>query len=171
MRIELDGLALRPPEPGDAPRLAQLANDRAVWRNLRDAFPHPYTLEHAQQFISRNLDPSVTATFIIEVDGLLAGACGAHRGTDVYARSAEVGYWLSPAARGRGVATKAVTALSRYAFEVLGVSRLQASVYAWNPASMRVLEKAGYEREGVLRASVFKDGQLIDAVLFAKLAR
>jgi RimJ/RimL family protein N-acetyltransferase len=88
----------------------------------------------------------------------------------VYAHGAELGYWVGAPFRGKGLATMAVGALSRHGFEQLGLRRLQAAVYEWNPASARVLEKNGYVREAVLKKAVFKDGQLIDAWQYAKLA-
>lgn len=169
MRIDLDGVSLRPVVPADAEPFARLANDREVWRNMRDAFPHPYTLEHAQQFIARQANAGDAKVFGLEVDGVLAGACGVHPLTDVYSRGAEVGYWLGRPFHGRGVMTKALRGLTCFAFDVMKLERLQAGVFEWNQASMRVLEKAGYVREAVLRKSVFKDGQLIDSFLFAKL--
>lgn len=172
MRIDLEGLALRAVSPDDADALVRLANDRSVWRNMRDLFPHPYTAQHAQEFIARQSappSPSSGRVFIIEVDGALAGACGVHPLTDVYARGAEIGYWLGAPFRGRGVATKSVGALTRFGFEELKLARLQAGVFEWNQASARVLEKNGYEREAVLKKSVFKDGQLIDSFLYAKV--
>jgi len=169
MRIDLDGVSLRPVVLADAEAFARLANDRDVWRNLRDAFPHPYTMEHAQQFIPRQAEPGDAKVFVIEVEGALAGACGVHPLTDVYSRGAEVGYWLGRPFHGRGVMTKALRGVSAFAFDVMKLERLQAGVFEWNQASMRVLEKVGYVREAVLRKSVFKDGQLIDSVLFAKL--
>ena len=169
MKIELDGVVLRPVLPADAEPFARLANDREVWSNLRDAFPHPYTLEHAQQFIAKQAKQGDARVFVVEVEGVLAGACGVHPLTDVYSRGAEVGYWLGRPFHGRGVMTKALRGLSDFAFDVMKLERLQAGVFEWNQASMRVLEKAGYVREAVLRKSIFKDGQLIDSVLYAKL--
>ena len=66
--------------------------------------------------------------------------------------------------------TAAVRAMSDHAFSPLGFCRIETPVFAWNPASMRVLEKCGFVREGVLRQSVFKDGELIDSVLYAQVA-
>ncbi|MBL8920228.1 MAG: GNAT family N-acetyltransferase [Myxococcaceae bacterium] len=169
MRIDLDGLSLRAPHADDAQALAALANDRGVWRNMRDLFPHPYTLQHANQFIARQAQPSPNRIFLIDVAGAVAGACGVHPLSDVYARGAEVSYWLGAPFAGRGIATKAVAALTRFGFEQLGLARLQAGVFEWNQASARVLEKNGYVREAVLRKSVFKDGQLIDSFLYAKV--
>ncbi len=170
MHLQLDGVVLRPVQPSDAQRLTVLANDRNVWRNMRDLFPHPYTLEHARGFIERQQNPERTErVFAIEVDGQFAGATGVHPLTDVYSRGAEIGYWLGAPFHGRGIATKAVGGATKYAFEVMKLERLQAGVFEWNLASARVLEKNGFQREAVLKKSVFKDGQLIDSFLYAKL--
>ena len=86
---------------------------------------------------------------------------------DVYRRSAEIGYWLGESFWGRGIVTAAVRTVTRFAFDTFDLVRIFAFVFAWNHASGRVLEKAGYLREGVMRQSVFKEGQMIDAFLYA----
>jgi ribosomal-protein-alanine N-acetyltransferase len=75
----------------------------------------------------------------------------------------------TPSHWGRGIATAAARRMVELAEQSGDFARLQATVYQWNPASMRVLERAGFEREGVLRKSITKDGQLIDSVLFARV--
>ena len=85
--------------------------------------------------------------------------------------TADVGYWLGESWWGRGIATAALAALTRHVFAATGVERLQATVFEWNPASMRVLEKNGYVREGWLRRSIVKDGHLIDRAMYARLRR
>ncbi len=105
--------------------------------------------------------------FAIEVEGEAAGSIGVSPFADVHARSAEIGYWVAEAYWGRGIATEALRAASEHAFRAFSLMRVQATVFAWNEASMRVLEKCGYAREGVLAQSVFKDGELIDSVLYA----
>lgn len=170
MHLQLDGVVLRPVQPSDEERLVVLANDRNVWRNMRDLFPHPYTRENARWFIEHQQKPDLTErVFAIEVDGQFAGATGVHPLTDVYSRGAELGYWLGAPFHGRGIATKAVAGVTKYAFDVMKLERLQAGVFEWNLASARVLEKNGFQREAVLKKSVFKDGRLIDSFLYAKL--
>ena len=95
------------------------------------------------------------------------GSVGVHFKTDVRRCSAEVGYWLTPAQWGRGLATAAVRAVSAYVLAHFDVCRLYAVVFATNPASARVLEKAGYELEARMRRSVMKDGQILDSLLYA----
>jgi RimJ/RimL family protein N-acetyltransferase len=167
--IQLDGALLRPLQERDVASIVKHANDRAVWRNMRDAFPHPYRLEDARKFVARVAEPGDARVFGIEVGGEIVGAAGLYPQPDVYARSAELGYWLGTAFHGRGVMTRVVGAMCEFAFSHEWMERVFASVFAWNGASMRVLEKCGFQREGVLRNSVFKDGQLIDAVMFSRL--
>ena len=152
----------------DAADLVAVANNRKVWRNLFDGFPHPYTLADAQEWIARAGREPVTH-WAIEVAGRAAGSIGVERGQGVSARTGQFGYWLGEPYWGRGIATAAAQAVANHALGTWGLARLQAYVYEWNPASMRVLEKAGFVREGVLRNSVYKDGALIDQVLYARV--
>ena len=98
------------------------------------------------------------------------GSIGLSPGQDVHRYTAELGYWLAEPFWGRGIVSRAVTALTAHAFsQRTDLVRIQAAVFSWNAASARVLEKAGYQREGVLRQSVFKDGVLGDSYMYAKL--
>jgi RimJ/RimL family protein N-acetyltransferase len=124
-------------------------------------------LEDALWWIEFANSEKPVSNFAIEVDGAAVGAIGLLLRDDVYRLSAEIGYWLGEEFWGRGIASRAVAALSDYAFASFGLCRLYAEVFEWNPASMRVLEKAGYQFEGRLRKGVIKDGQVIDACLYA----
>jgi RimJ/RimL family protein N-acetyltransferase len=159
--------ALRPPRAGDAPALAQHADDREVWRNLRDRFPHPYRLADAEQWIRGSRSGAPSPTWVITVEDRAIGAISLHPGEDVHRRDAEIGFWLGRAWWGRGIASAAVPVVTRHAFEQLGCRRVHACVFAWNLASARVLAKSGYQLEGRLRRAICKDGQQIDAELWA----
>lgn len=167
VRLQLTRCTVREFRPADAASLARHANDRDVWINLRDRFPFPYERTDAEVYIRavRSFHPQTS--FALEVDGKAIGGIGIEIRPDVYRRSAEIGYWLGRPYWGRGIATEAVQEISKWAFERFDLCRLFAEVFAWNPASMRVLEKAGYRREGCLRQSVTKDGRTIDAYLYA----
>jgi RimJ/RimL family protein N-acetyltransferase len=147
--------------------LARHANDRDIWRNLKDRFPFPYAVEHAKAFIaySRSLDPE--RNFALAVDGGLAGVIGFEPKEDVWRRSVELGYWLGREYWGRGIATEAVLAITEWAFNEWDINRVWAGVFAWNPASARVLEKAGFVFEGRLRQSATKDGVAVDELIYA----
>ncbi len=151
----------------DIPSLVRHANNRRVWRNLRDRFPHPYTAADADHWIRQATGVTPQTHFAIAVNGEAAGGIGFDLQTDVFRRSAEIGIWLGETFWGRGIGTEAVRAMTDFAFANFDVCRVYAGVFEWNPASMRMLEKAGYAFEGRLRKSVTKDGRTIDQMLYA----
>jgi [ribosomal protein S5]-alanine N-acetyltransferase len=167
MELKLERCTLRPWRRGDEASLVRYANNRNISRNLRDRFPYPYTAADADAWIGRVSAESPPCNFAIVVDGAAVGGIGLERGEDVFRRSAEVGYWLGEPFWGRGIATEAVRAVTAYAFATFDLCRLQAHVFAWNPASMRVLEKAGYTFESRARLAVTKEGRTIDRVEYA----
>jgi RimJ/RimL family protein N-acetyltransferase len=166
--IDCGVCTLRCWQRGDRDALVRHANNRNVWRNLRDAFPHPYTESDADEWISfcESCAPE-SVVFAIAVDGEAAGTIGTQRQKDIERHSVEVGYWLGESCWGRGIMTAALRAVTHHALAQPDIYRVFATVFPWNPASMRVLEKAGYRREGVLVRSAIKDGVLIDRVLYA----
>ncbi len=167
MRLDLDRSTVRTWREDDAASLARHANDRDVWINVRDAFPHPYTLADAERYIGMSRAQNPPRSFAIEVDGEASGAIAFKPGTDVERISAEVGYWIGRPFWGRGIVTEALAATrDRFAAE-RGLLRVFAVPYAWNVASHRVLEKAGFALEGRLRNAALKDGKVVDQLLYA----
>jgi len=169
VRIQLAKSFLREWRRGDEPSLVRHANNRNVWINLRDNFPCPYTTADARGWIRLATTNGFNLVFAIDVDGFAVGAIGFRPGDDIHRHSAEIGYWLGEEYWNRGIITEAVIAMTEYAFNTMKMTRVHAEVFMWNTASMRVLEKAGYLREGVLRKSVYKDRQWVDEVVYAKI--
>ena len=167
MEIQCTACLLRPLVAADAEALALHANDRDVWLNLRDRFPHPYSLRDAEEYIATVMGRPLQTSFGIIVSGEAAGNVSLMLGQDIERRTAEIGYWLGRAFWSRGIVTEAVRAATLYAFDQLGMHRVFAVPFGRNPASTRVLEKVGYVREGILRRSAIKDGELIDQILYA----
>lgn len=167
MRIELEHCAVRSWRAEDAPSLARHADDIDIWRRMSDAFPHPYTLEEAHRWLAMAMAKEPETYFAIEVDGEAGGGIGYSIGTDYRRRSAEIGYWLGKAFWGRGIVTEALVAVTRHAIEAHGLTRVYAVPYDGNPASFRVLEKAGYVLEGRMRKSAIKEGKVLDQLLYA----
>ncbi|SMB82068.1 GCN5-related N-acetyltransferase [Hymenobacter roseosalivarius DSM 11622] len=166
--LPLLGARLRPWQLSDAPALAEAANDRGIWQNLGDVFPHPYQREDADWYIGFVTNPdSVDIHSCIEVNGTAAGAISVLFGEDVHRRNAKIGYWLARPQWGRSIMTSAVRVLADYAFAHFDLVRIYAEVFGPNIASARVLEKSGFELEGRLRKSITKDGQTLDALLYA----
>lgn len=174
MSISFPGGTIRPFLPSDADVLAGLADDREVWHNLRDAFPHPYTRKDARAWIRAATRQFPCLHFAICADGVgpahsLAGGIGIVPRGDVHQGTAEIGYWLGRPYWGRGLMTTALGAFTAYAFTEFKLRRIFAGVFAWNPASARVLEKCGYAFEGRLRQGVVKDGVVVDELMYAKV--
>src|SRR5581483_4320251 len=169
-KIKLDRILLRDWQPGDEPSLVRSADNRKVWINLRDRFPFPYRPVDAKRWILQTCVLSPQTQFAIVIDGEAVGGIGLGLRSDVFRRSAEVGYWLGEPFWGRGFATEALRGLTDYGFETFDLSRIDAGVFEWNRASMRVLEKAGYLLEGRLKKSVTKEERTIDQWIYAKTA-
>lgn len=167
--IEDNKIALRPLQASDRKAFALLANNKNIWNNVRNRMPHPYTEEDADEFIlmAHTLGgPTVRA---ITLDGTLAGVIGLHPAQDVYEGTAELGYWIGEPYWGRGLASAAVKKMIPIGFQEMKLRRIYASVYDYNAASMRVLEKNGFEKEGVAKAAVLKNGKVFDEVKYGLL--
>jgi RimJ/RimL family protein N-acetyltransferase len=167
MQLVLPNCLVRSWRQEDAPSLVRHANNRRVWVNLRDRFPHPYTSDDGARFLAWVLAERPETNFAIAVGKEAVGAIGYQIQPDVHRISAEIGFWLGEAYWGRGIVTEALRAVTEHAFHTHNLRRLFAGVFEWNPASMRVLEKVGYTREAVLRKSAIKDGRIIDQALYA----
>lgn len=162
---------LRPWRMEDAERMQPLADNPRIAQNLRNAFPHPYSLADARQFIENSMrrdgDRCIMRT--IEIGGVPAGSIGVFLGSDVYEKTAEIGYWLGEPYWGRGIMPQAVREMCDLAFETYDIECIYAEVFSENPASCRVLEKAGFTREGVKRRGVYKNGRVMGGVLHTLL--
>lgn len=153
----------------DSTRMVELANNENISRNLRDGFPYPYTLKNAKDFIDKCLSMHPPTIFAIEYKGEYVGNIGLMKGSDVYRKSAEVGYFIGEEYWGKGIATIALTLACEYGFNQLDVIRIHAGVYEHNLASQRVLEKAGFVKEGVFKNAVFKQEKFWNEVRYAKI--
>lgn len=150
----------------DSVSLVKHADNPRISASMRDAFPTPYTLDDAGRFLTMATSPGPDLFLAIEVGGDAVGGIGIHRKSDVRCRSAEVGYWLSESFWGRGIVTDALFALVPVAFEQYDIVRLQAGLFSNNLASMRVLEKCGFIREAVHKNAIWKNGTLLDEIVY-----
>jgi len=153
----------------DKTALVKYANNRKIWLNLRDAFPHPYTETSATAFLEMVGCQHPPTFFAIATQEEAIGGIGISLNHDVHRLAAEMGYWLAEPYWGKGLMTEAVLKFTEYAFEHFHLLRIYAEPYANNASSCRVLEKAGYVSEGRLRSSVIKDGQILDQFLYARI--
>jgi ribosomal-protein-alanine N-acetyltransferase len=154
---------------GDERSLSENANNRRVWLNLLDSFPHPYTETDAVDWIQASSTASPEAHFAVAQSGIAIGGVGVSLHDGVLSKTGSAGYWLGERYWGLGIASAVMSAFSEYAFANYALARLEARVFSWNPASARVLEKCGFAQEALLRDRIFKDGQLIGEYVYAKM--
>ncbi len=169
MTVDCGVCTLREWREEDIDRLAALANDWDIAANMRDTFPHPYERKDAELWVRLNAGKSEPENFAIEAGGQLAGGAGFQLLSAERSGCAELGYWLGKPFWGRGYATAACKALANYLFDRYGLRRIEAHAHGGNVASQRVLEKSGFQREGVLRRAVIKGGEVRDIHLFGLL--
>jgi RimJ/RimL family protein N-acetyltransferase len=153
----------------DAPQLAKLANNPKIAINLRDGFPHPYSLTDAENFIKMCRNQNPTQAFAIEYNGEYTGNIGLHPEKDVYRKSAEIGYFLGEPFWGKGIMTEAVKQMVEYGFANLDIVRIHTGIFEYNVASQRVLEKCGFKKEAVFAKAIFKNNRLWNEVRYALL--
>lgn len=143
--------------------LTENANNINIWNSVRDYFPHPYTEKDAEQFIQMVMNkPKPCADYAIEIEGQAAGGIGVIPQTDVQAITMEIGFWLGEKYWRKGIMTDAVRQMVKQTFENFPVTKIFALIFEFNTASMRVLEKAGFVREAILKKSAIKNGKTID---------
>jgi [ribosomal protein S5]-alanine N-acetyltransferase len=171
MYREIGDYVIRDGLMADAPSIARYANNRKIWMNLRDALPFPYRLEDAQAFLARIIDATPATVFVIATESEAIGSIGLMPGQDVHRFTAEIGYWLAEPFWGKGIMTRAVQSITAYAIADLKLHRIFAEPYTANPASAKVLKKAGFTCEGILRSNAYKDGKILDQFLYSYVAK
>ena len=169
MELKGTGFTIRGWKLGDEVSLQRHANNPKVSDCLMDRFPSPYTIEAATAWVNSLLDQNLLMNFAITIADKVIGGIGIEPRQDVYRKTAILGYWLSEELWGKGIMPEAVRLVTAYAFAELDFIRIQASVYSKNPASMRVLEKAGFVKEGIMRNAVIKGSEIMDEHLYAIL--
>ncbi len=168
MEIQFQDYKLRKFQDDDAISISKYANNRKIWLNLRDGFPYPFTIEDAMKFILNVKAKQPETFFAVTTNNEVIGSIGFSVGKDVHRRTAELGFWLAEPYWNRGIITDAIKNAVEYVFEKYDLVRISAGPYSSNPASAKVLEKCGFQFEGRLKCSVYKDGKIFDQLLYAK---
>jgi len=167
--MESHAVYIRPWQKQDAQGLATAANNRNVWMNVRDRFPHPYTVMDALQWIQLREPQKPTENFCICYEGKVAGGIGVMLKDDVYRKSIEIGYFVGEEYWGRGIATRAVGLLLQHIEQNFDAVRIYAEVFERNKASMKVLRNNGFYLEGIRKKAVFKAGVVMDDYVWVKM--
>ena len=160
---------IRPWKIEDAANLAAALNNRKIHDNLRDGLPFPYTTEDAKAYIRAMLsaDKATTYAFAITLEDKAVGSIGVFRKDNIHCRTAEIGYYIAEPYWGKGFGTSAVNQTCDYIFKHTDIIRIFAEPFAHNAASCRILEKAGFQCEGLLRKNAVKNGKVLDMKMYA----
>lgn len=155
----------------DARDLATALSNQKVQNNLRDGLPYPYTEQDGKEYISLMLDADENDTFAfaVTVDGKAIGSISAFRQDNIHRQTAELGYYIGEEYCGKGIMTEAVKLLCDHVFTHTDIIRIYAEPFAYNIASCRVLEKAGFQCEGTLRSNAVKNGKVLDMKMYSKI--
>lgn len=153
----------------DAPELAEMLNNKKILNNLRDGLSYPYTKNDAEEYITSMLEADKTKifAFAITVDDKVVGSIGVFQCENIHFRTAEMGYYIGEPYWGNGLGTSAVKQACNYIFENTDIIRIFAEPFAYNIASCRVLAKAGFQFEGLLRNNAIKNGKVLDMRMYA----
>lgn len=167
-RIELTDF-----QAGDKSNLLLYLNDSELYRNTL-SIPNPYMEADADNWLALTKDLKEKQGMMVNwairhSEAGLIGGIGCFLKTGADGHRDEIGYWLAEPFRGQGIMSRVIAQYTDYLFASRPLERLEAWVYVHNPASVKALENAGFQREGFARKYVKKDGVCIDAILLAKI--
>lgn len=153
--------------------LSAMLNNKNILNNLRDGLPYPYTINDAEEYITAMLsaDKAKTFAFAIVLNDIVVGSIGVFRCDNIHFRTAEMGYYIGEPYWGNGFGTSAVKQICKYIFEQTDIIRIFSEPFAHNTASCRVLEKAGFQLEGILHSNAVKNGNILDMKMYALIKK
>lgn len=159
---------LRPWQTSDLHDLVRNANNWNVAKNMTDRFPHPYTEADASAFIGFANSEQPVHIFAIDIGGEAVGGIGVHPQADIHRKNAELGYWLAEAFWGKGIISAAIRQAVDFAFATYDIDRVFARPFGTNLASQRTLEKNGFVLEGRFAKALYKNGEYLDELIYAR---
>jgi RimJ/RimL family protein N-acetyltransferase len=162
-------IKLRKLETSDKSVIAKLLNNKKIWNNLTNKIPYPYTERDAEIFLKFIERDKHHKAFAIELNREFCGIIGLIKQQDVREKSAELGYWIGEPFWNKGITTEAVKLITEYGFSNLNIIRIYSTVFEYNIASMKVLEKNGYKKEGIFKKAIFKNNKIWDEHRYFKL--
>lgn len=151
----------------DAKNLAEALNNKKILDNLRDGLPYPYTESDAEWYIDSIQKENSNYAFAITVDDVAVGSIAVFRQGNIHFRTGELGYYLKEEFWGKGIVTESVRQIVDYIFDNTDIIRIFAEPFSFNKGSCRVLEKNGFECEGLLRSNAVKNGKICDMKLYS----
>jgi len=166
MKINFGEYCIRSYEFSDKEAIVKYANNYNVSKLLRDQFPFPYTLTDAETWLIHACHQDIETNFVIAKEKEMIGAIGINLQEDVSRFSAEIGYWIGEPFWGKGITTRALKVFTEFAFKNFNLNRIYANVFEGNAASEKVLLKAGYRKEAILKKAVYKEKKFIDQFIY-----
>lgn len=163
----MNRIELRNWNDNDLERLIELADNVKIYNNMTDSFPHPYTREKGQFFIEMAKKSESSKIKAITFSGELVGSIGLHPQHDIQKKNAELGYWIGEPYWNNGIATEAVKLMTAWGFENMSISRIFAKPFGTNIGSQKVLEKAGFKLEAVIKEGFFKNDNYVDELIYS----
>ena len=160
-------MILRDFKQEDSEPLVIFLNNENVTRYLTTRIPNPYTEQDALLWITEHSKVGINKA--IEYNGVLVGAIGVRPGEFDYKRMAEIGYWIAEEYWNKGIATAALKEMTSQIFSTTDIVRLVAPIFNGNKGSKRVLEKCGYQLEGIFKNAIYKNDCFYDEAIYAKL--
>ncbi len=157
---------LRPFRFSDVDDLVHHADNEKVAQFLTDQFPNPYTNEDAIKFIQFANQSTPLGIFAITYKDKVIGGIGLHPQRDIMRKNMELGYWIGEEYWNKGILTRLVPAIVEYGFKTFDIERIFARPFGNNPASAKVLEKAGFKLEARFKKTVFKKGEMLDELVY-----
>jgi len=156
-------------DEADLNSLVKYANNWNIAKWLTNGFPHPYTRADGEAYLSMIAKDNPVKVFAIDINGEAVGSIGIFPQSDIHEKNAEMGYWLAEEYWGQGIMTKVIQEIVEYGFRTFDIVRIFARPFSTNLKSQRVLEKAGFVFEARLKNALFKHGEFIDELIYAKL--
>ena len=167
VEIKTSRLLLREYCKSDAERISEIANNKNIAKNMAHTFPHPYNFEDAEKWIKITSEAKkCDKNFVIIFEGEIVGGVGFELKEGHCDGIASGGYWLGEDYWGKGIGTEAWKAAVDYAFENFDIRRIEAGVFSWNPASGKIQEKCGFEKEGCMRNGIIRFGKICDEIKY-----
>lgn len=167
--LNIGNYKLRKLQISDKENLVKYGNNYEIWLNLTDNFPHPYTNSDAEWFIEYCNNQTNEFNLCIDFEGEFIGMMGVIFNTGIRKKTVEFGYWLAQPFWGKGITTQCSKKFIEYIFANYDIIRIQSSVFEWNKASMKVLEKVGFKLEGILKNAILKNEKIADEFKYAIL--
>ena len=162
-------ISLREWNMSDIHDLIVMINNTKITDNMRDGIAIPYTQKDAADFIQsvQKAEKDSQYVYAITYDNKIVGNIGVFRKTNIYRFSGELGYYIAEPYWNKGIATEAIRQICDFVFAHTDIVRILADPFAYNTASCKALEKAGFIFEGLLHKNAFKNGRFIDMKLYA----